>query len=149
MSLNDYSITDLQEALKNKKAKIAELPAYERLNECIGGPVGTWEVYTEGDAEARTRKHLGKHYGHIVNIAKNLAPLAYYGLNFIKISDVDITNHKNVSVKIELPDYANRASIDNKSYVDRWLHGSKRSGVVDYDIKIAEGTFGQFAIVKK
>lgn len=48
-------------------------------------PIGTWEVTTENDCEGRTTKTLGVYEGHVVDIARNLGPQAYYGLTFRKL----------------------------------------------------------------
>lgn len=46
-------------------------------------PLGWWQVTTEGDCEERTTKHLGKHYGHVAEIALFLADKCFYTLNFV------------------------------------------------------------------
>ena len=47
-------------------------------------PVGWWEVTTEGDCEGRTVNNLGVYYGHVAEIAFNLADICNYSLQFNK-----------------------------------------------------------------
>lgn len=66
-------------------------------------PVANWSVTTEGDCEGKTIKQLGAFSGHIVDIAKSLAPQAYYGLSFKRNGELPkCTEDKKVTVEISL-----------------------------------------------
>lgn len=45
-------------------------------------PVGWWCVTTEGDCEGRSTADLGQHYGHVADIAFELANKCEYSLRF-------------------------------------------------------------------
>lgn len=45
-------------------------------------PIGWWYVTTEGDCEGRTIRNLGHHYGHVAEIAFELANKCMYSLRF-------------------------------------------------------------------
>lgn len=50
-------------------------------------PVGWWVVTTEGDCEGRTTRNLGTHWGHVAEIAFQLADKSMYGLCFEPVTD--------------------------------------------------------------
>lgn len=67
---------DFTDVDKPKKQKLLD-----KFNEW-STPIGWWNVTTEGDCEGRTTSHLGKHFGHIADIAFALADKCYYSLQF-------------------------------------------------------------------
>lgn len=74
----DFSQTD----------KPKEVQKLDKANEWAH-PVGWWLVSTEGDCEGKSTSDLGEHYGHVVEIALELASLASYKLTFRKSNRPD------------------------------------------------------------
>lgn len=101
MNINDLSIDQLEQLIKEKKEKQKNVPSIKIPWE---SPVGMWKVITEGDCEGKSVKDLGIHKGHVSDIAHKLSGYSMYKLHFspINIEKENIEECKINSTHIQL-----------------------------------------------
>jgi len=85
-------------------------------------PVGWWTVTTEGDCEGRIIRNLGTHWGHVAEIAFQLADKSMYELSFNPVTDKEEPKAIEKTITETLRKSVN-ISIDIKS--GTWDMGSK------------------------
>lgn len=101
-TLADVSDLDLLEEIERRHLIRKNRPIL------VDSPLRWWEVTTEGDCEGRSTTYLGRHYGHLVDIAIALRGAVNYKLTF---KPIERKYDPSSEVSIDLSSIVNKDKI--------------------------------------